>query len=223
MVKNILYIVGAFLLLIACKHEASYDEDKVYAVYTIDAFENRTFADARVDFYEKNTSGGKIVLEEPAEVFIEDQAMGFVSSGDYYSRNINFDSKSGGTFYYSNTQHQILENKVEVPFVALPEVIDSISKSEGVEISWTGSPLGSNEEIILTIRDNRFLKSEQVKENAAGATSIFLPADVLQSFSTGENYLELMRENKKGLQEATAVGGIRIGRFFTTRKAVILY
>ncbi|MCK4568664.1 MAG: hypothetical protein KAT76_00155 [Bacteroidales bacterium] len=215
--RKILWLFIAVILLSACDTESS-DEVAVSAIWQGYAFyydkaENKTWAMA--EFRDGGPFGNDVILYAPSGITMNGNTMhyhaipydlffhhyGLIEDGLLLEGAYVFTDKNSKT--YAN--HADLTG-MEIDF---PSNLDTISKSEGIMISWNGGPViaGETIEIEITVfNDTISLYSKST--STVGDISITFSATDMASIPTGMQSFDITRSKTDNLQAATAKGGL---------------
>ena len=215
--KNLLLFLLAFIILSSCDTESS-DEVAVsalwqgYALY-YDKTENKTWAMA--EFRDGGPFGNDVILYAPSGITMNGNNMhyhaipfdlffhhyGLIEDGLLSAVTYVFTDKNSKTY----TNHADLTG-MEVDF---PSNMDTISKSEGIVIYWSGDPvkLGESVKVEITVfNDTTTLYSEST--STVGDISISFSATELAAIPTGMQSFDITRSVTADLQAVTAKGGM---------------
>lgn len=118
--------------------------------------------------------------------------------------------------YTPNTQpysnYLILPNSV-----SLPSTFNSLVKSNGLTLTFSGSLVDANEKVILKIGDLVF------ENSAIGSNKFELSAQELQSLPTGNVVANISRIKRLDATDAAPAGGIKQTEFVSGEKIITVF
>lgn len=209
MKTNILSILSALFLtviMVSCQKQPSdaVDQSRIRQDYELfyDKNTDKTTAVAAFKFGESIT-GTQLELTNGAQVKFNNDVLVFNAVlGRYEKEYTGFINT--GTFTYKDVNGKILTNTVPaikpIDFPASPATL-SISKAQGINVTWDGSPLAQNDGVGLLVALLPFT------ETTVNATFVRITSAQLQSAATGAHIAFMDRWTLSPLQQATNTGG----------------
>jgi hypothetical protein len=222
MKTNILSTLAiAFLALVfaSCEKQPSdaVDQDRIRTDYELfyDKNTDKTTAIAAFKFGQSIT-GTQLELSNPAEVRFNNDVLTFNRIlGRYEKEYTGFIST--GTFTYKDTKGKVLTNTVPaikpIDFPASPSVL-SISKAQGINITWEGTPLAQNDGVGLLVAALPFT------ETTVNATFVRITSAQIQPAATGAHIAYMDRWTLSQLQQQTSNGGSITSKYRARNKNV---
>jgi hypothetical protein len=216
MKKQVVILLGIVLFsLFGCQKEMSdtVDQDKIYASYVLEYNSNQGVTYARTNFHFSNFTGTKLELAEPAEVLVDGEILPFKPLLAMYEKSF-VGLKSSAAFTYTDIDGNVFSNAVEmVDSIAFPEGLDSISRSETIELTWEGSPVQEDESVIITINGSGEQDGEIFTQTGVNATSILLTQDRLADLGLENATFYIRRVKNIQADDVTSAGGNLIARY----------
>ena len=212
-------LLGTFILLIigltGCQKEMSdtVDQNKIYASYVLEYNSHQNVTYARSNFHFSNITGTKLELAEPALITINGEIMPFKPLLALYEKEF-IGVKESGNFQYSDLDGNVFNNTVTmVDSINFPTNLDTISRSETIELSWEGSPVQTNETVIITINGSGQNDGIIFTQTGVNATSIMLTQDKLSNLGLENATFFIRRAKNISANEVTSAGGNLIARY----------
>jgi len=220
---SIVFLVAA-LAVVGCKKEVSknIEQDKIYTQYELsyNQTENVTYATATFKF--SSTNGTKLMLSEPSTVMIDGTEMNWDNDNGFY-RNEFSGFKSSATFNWVDLDGNSFTNTIDIKDIALPATINDLHFTDSVTyFMWNGSPLDSNENVILTIDGLGSTDTRIFSVDTVGATTITIDSLRLSQIDSGMVQLFLNLRYSPALTEQTSRGGSITGSYQTNTVEVLL-
>ncbi len=222
MKPNFLTILAtAFLALIftSCEVEPSnaVDQDRIRTDYELFYDKNTDKTTAIASFrFGPSLTGTDLELSSPAKVRFNGDLLTFNWVLGRYEKEYN-GLISTGTFKYKDTNGKLLTNNVPaikpIDFPANPSVL-TISKAQGINISWEGAPIAQNDGVGL------LLASLPFTETSVNATFVRITSAQIQPAPTGAHLAYMDRWTTTQLQEQTSNGGSITGKYRARNKNV---
>jgi len=216
MKKYIVGIIGVSLFAIfGCQKEMSdtVDQDKIYASYVLEYNSNQGVTYARTNFHFSNFTGTKLELAEPAEVLVDGELLPFKPLLAMYEKTF-VGVKLSADFRYTDIDGNTFLNSVDmVDSIGFPQGLDSISRSETIELTWEGSPVQEDESVIITINGSGEKDGEIFAQAGVNATSILLTQNRLADLGLENATFYIRRVKNIQADDVTSAGGNLISRY----------
>ncbi len=204
------------VLLISCEGENSADvnQEKIYTKYEIfyNSNTDKTIVTAQFRF------GGPLgtvleLVDAPAEVRFNDELLSY--NALYAGHSMEFAGEiPGGTFSYTDLDSNTYINTVpDYTYIGFPMDIDSVSKSEALDINWDGEALQEDETVGVFIGSWKWGDDAGSIQSSVGASNIIVAKNNLASLPLGPSVFYMDRTNEKFLQAGTPEGGTILSKY----------
>ncbi|RPD43053.1 hypothetical protein EG028_01820 [Chitinophaga barathri] len=211
---------------IGCTKEpsASVAQEKIHTTYELFYDKNTDKTTVKAWFRFSNATGTLLQLSQPSDVRFNNEPLVFDSLFAYYKKEYSGSIQSG-TIVFTDINNKVFQNTLQLPKpVAFPENFTTVSKSASYTLSWLGDPVGQNEAVGIGMGSASAISGNLFNQPGAGATSIILEANKLQSIATtnGQVICVMDRYTLNQPQQAPAAGGVVKGTYRTLNKTITL-
>lgn len=207
------FIAGIF---VSCEGENSADvnQDKIHTRYELfyNSNSDKTLVLAQFRF------GGPLgtvleLVDSPSSVSFEGENLPY--NAVYSGHAKEFAGQiSGGSFTYMDLDSNVFVNQVpDYSFIGFPENLDTISKSEALEIIWDGDALLDDEHVGVFIGSWKWGDDAGAIQSGVGSSNIIIGTDRLSNLPMGPANLFMDRTQEGILQQGTSEGGQIISKF----------
>ena len=201
MKQNLLFFFCLLLLILgACQPTAveEKNEAKLFAEFYLRVVQNEPLVKGEASFFE----GDSLPTSRPRtfkSVMLNNQLMAAKElkvKGTSYRGELNGSVDTVYTFSFINGNDEQQSHQIGVHKIKSFLIREGWKKSTGMTLVWKGSPLSSEEKLILLFTD---LENKSSFIELAGPTpqpEIVVTADQLESIFTGKGNLRLVRKTK---------------------------
>jgi hypothetical protein len=193
------------------------DQDRIRTDYELfyDKNTDKTTAVAAFRFGQSIT-GTLLELSSPAEVLFNNDKLTYNNVLGRYEKEYN-GFVATGAFSYKDVNGKTLVNTVPaiklIDFPASPAVL-SISKAQGFELNWEGTPIAQNDGVGLLVAALTFT------ETTVNSTRVRMISAQLQPAATGAHIAFMDRWTLSQLQQQTSNGGSIVSKYRAKNKNV---
>jgi hypothetical protein len=204
-------VLGSFTSCIR-EDSDSVDQDKIFTEYELfyNANEDKTYARATFKF--SNVFGTKLELSEMSEIKFNGEPLTFNAFLAYYEKEYA-GFVDTGTFRWTDLDGNIFTNSISVKPLSYGDGITTISRDASFDLSWSGDPLGEDENVTVVVNGENELDAKTFITNDLGTQSIILDRDKLQGVGAGPGTIFLDWRYIPLLNERTSAGGLITGRY----------
>lgn len=218
---SFIILIGFALFFTACESEEADDmrsPDDLYASYFLfyNVKENTTQA------YVAFCTGGECAGNEVE--LSQNESITFNGEPLLYENNEYVKKLDGlvntGTFVWKTADGRTFTNQVQLEPIAFLPDLDTINRSENLELSWNGKPVQSAEVIFLSFPYILNNDGFTATINTEGAQKLMVPSSELNKVQKpGKREMILERQKFSHVQQGGAIGGI-IGAIYRDYKEV---
>lgn len=227
---SILFISAVVLTFSSCKKEVTknIDQDKIWASFALSYDQNtdKTIATAKFRF---NTGKGTLLeLSDPSTVMLDGTEIDWLADSAFYQMELTGFVPSG-EFTWVDLNGNMFANTVEIHDVDFPAVLDTLHYSDSVTyFMWAGGlPLDSFEAVKLTLDGTGNTDRRDFSVDSLLATTITIDSLDLSKIKidTTQHLIDaiLVKRYSPEMQEATSVGGERVGKYRPTDTKMLLF
>lgn len=229
-ISTTILIFVAALAFSSCKKEITknIDQDKIWASFELSYDENTDKTMATAKFRFNSGLGTLLELSDPSSVTMDGTEMEWQSSLAYYQTELTGLVPSA-EFTWVDLDGNMFTNEVNIQDVDYPNVLDTLFYSDPVSyFSWAGgAALDSFESVTLTLDGIAASDTRPFSVDSVGATTITIDSLTLSQIKvdTIEHVIDatLVKRYSPEMQEATSVGGQRVGTYQPTDKQMLLF
>lgn len=161
--------------------------------------------------------GTTLRLSEGSNITLNEKEM---SGGNKFARGYRYETNVEEKddlrykFTFTDINKKTYENSVFINPIALPEegiVIDNTSKNK---INWIGLPVGAHEKVTIIIKHGDNLSKRDIFSiDNKSAKKIKLKKESLTRLYPGDATIQIVRNIRKELKNATKDGGVILGKY----------
>jgi hypothetical protein len=221
--------VTLLLFLMSCvgegKKSSEVNSDEIYQKYIISYDQNKANYYARAEFIiggkwnrteSEKEDGLNLELSEPARIEFNGQKMEKkedMFSGVYYSLQKKSIQDSVCYFLWKDNKGKTFTNAFSIHKIWLPYIPDQIDCTKEFILQWGGTPVGTNETIIVSITGELKLDDEIKKKSITQITSdvglqeVSFSPEQLQILSGCKAKIEITRKSHIPVNEGGKAGG----------------
>jgi hypothetical protein len=226
MKKQIAYLITASLVFVACNsteigESKDIEPNAIAQQINVDYKENEGLS-AKIRFRVSGLNGTTLVLNQPAKVALNNDALSVDSSkyyGAYYGKSLG----SGiGThqFAYTDKAGKTYKNSFTFNGFGLKNNIpSSISKSQDLSIAING--VSSTESVEYNVKDTSFGNDIAGKVNLING-NLIISKNNLSKLKNGPIFIDISCQKEQPIKEGTSEGGTIYYNFaIKTRKTIL--
>lgn len=222
--KKTIFYLSIIFFLVSCEKEdsSSVDQDRIYVNYVLEYNGNQDVTYARANFHFGNALGTKLELTDPAQVSSNGTVMPFRPALAMYESDF-VGVEDEVTFQYVDLDENTFNNTIKmVDSIAIPQDLDSLSRSQSFELFWEGEQVKEGELVTVTIIGSNLGDGQIFTQAAEGANSVILTQNKLQNLGLENAQFYIRRTKRADAEEVTDAGGEIVSRFDASSKTVYI-
>jgi hypothetical protein len=223
--KTFLPIFAAIMALFyfsACEVESALDvnQDRIYTDFEVfyNSNSDKTWVVAQFRF--GGPTGTILELGEPAFVEFNGEELPYNALFSGYFKEFA-GQLNAGTFKYTDADGITYENSIPAyEGIGFPASLDTIRKSQALDIVWEGSSLAPDQAVGLFIGSWQWGNDALALQINEGANNIVLGINQMANLATGISTCFMDRRTEKEVSQGTSVGGKIRGKYRATNVQV---